>query len=265
MGEVLVTDEATAQAASTAVFGERRITEDLLLEVDRILGGAVYQIGEGETILDVAKRFGTTVAALQRANGLRSQQVKPGQRMKVPAVAGCGLSLPSSPETQMLAGAIFAEASAKAESNDEREAIGWAFVNSVRHVRALCSGELECPGMTDAGLRKQCERDRASLGLTIAESIEHGSVAYGHDRWNMVMTGNVLLPAANLCLLTQDEVTAMARAIEAAEAVLGGTAAPRDYLRFNQSGTPPYPPRQEQSGKHESHTFYRFKPGSECG
>jgi hypothetical protein len=80
------------------------------------------------------------------------------------------------------------------------------------------------------------------------------------------MTGDVLLPAGNLCTLPPGETPAITRAIEAAEAVLGGSATPRDYLRFNRAAnSPPNPARQEKAGQHEGHTFYRFKPGSECG
>jgi hypothetical protein len=118
-----------------------------------------------------------------------------------------------------------------------------------------------------AGARRdQCNIDRQSLGLTLAESIQRGSVAYNGPHWNLVMTGDVLLPAGNLCTLPPGEVPAITRAIEAAEAVLGGSAAPRDYLRFNRAAnSPPNPVRQEKAGQHEGHTFYRFRPGSECG
>jgi LysM repeat protein len=268
MGDVKEVEGEQERVLAGAGSGDVKVAEALLEDVERIVGGGVqYQVGAGDTLLRIAARFGTTAAALQRANGLKTQEVRPGQRLKVPPVGGCGLKLPSSQETQLLAGVIFAEASAKAPSNDEREAIGWAFVNSVRHVQALCSGVLECPGASDTRMKDQCDIDRKSLGITILESIQRGSLAYGKGRWNMVMTGDVLLPAGNLCMLpSQDEVTAMARAIEAAEAVMSGTATERDYLRFNRAdNAPPNPQRQEQSGRHEGHTFYRFKPGSECG
>ena len=247
-------------------MGDVKVAEALLAEVDRILAGVDYQVGAGETIASVAKRFGTTVEALQRANELPTTVLQAGQRLKVPAPAGCTLTVPSSMEAQILAGAIFAEASPKAEANDEREAIAWAFVNSARHVQRLCAGELECPGASEARMRDQCEIDRKSLGSTITESVQRGSVAYNGPRWKLVMTGDVLLPAGNLCLLPQSEVPAITRAIEAAEAVLGGSATERDYLRFNRAAnSPPNPKRMEKAGQHEGHTFYRFKPGAECG
>jgi LysM repeat protein len=268
MGELQELEGERERVQAGAGSGDVKVAEALLEEVARIVGNGVqYQAGEGDTLLRIADRFGTTAEALVRANELKTQEVRIGQRLKVPPVAGCGMTVPASLETQQLAGVIFAEASPKVQANDEREAIAWTFVNSVEHTKALCSGALKCPGASEAGIKKQCERDRASLGITILESIQSGSLAYGGPRWKMVMTGDVLLPVGNLCMLpSKDEVTAMARAIEAAEAVMSGTATRRDYLRFNQaSNSPPYPPRQERSGRHERHTFYRFKPGSECG
>jgi LysM repeat protein len=268
LGDVQAVEGERERILAGAGSGDVKVAEDLLMEVERILGGGVqYQAGEGDTLLGIADRFGTTAAALMRANELKSQEVRPGQRLKVPPVAGCGLKVPTSLDTQLLAGVIFAEASPKVQSNDEREAIAWAFVNSVEHTKALCSGVLECPGASETRMKDQCDIDRKSLGITILESIQRGSLAYGKSRWNMVMTGDVLLPAGNLCMLpSRDEVTAMARAIEAAEAVMSGSATRRDYLRFNRAdNSPPNPKRQEQAGRHEGHTFYRFKPGSECG
>jgi hypothetical protein len=265
MGDVHVAEQAPEVTASPGM-GDVKLAEALAEEVARVLAGIDYQVREGDTVVTLAKRFGTTTEALQRANRLRTPILRTGQRLKVPAPPGCTVTVPSSLEAQMLAGAIFAEASPKAQSNDEREAIAWAFVNSARHVQQLCNGELKCPGASEARMRNQCEIDRKSLGLTLAESIQRGSVAYAGPRWNLVMTGDVLLPAGNLCLLPPGEVPAITRAIEAAEAVLGGSATQRDYLRFNRAAnSPPNPARQEKAGQHEGHTFYRFKPGSECG
>jgi len=265
-GDVHVAEEEAAGIAAGAGMGDVKRVEAVLEEVVRVLAGVDYQIREGDTVLTIAKRFGISAQALVRANELRTQQLLTGQRLKVPRPAGCTLTVPSSSEAQMLAGAIFAEASPRAQTNDEREAIAWAFVNSARHVQRLCNGELKCPGASETRMRDQCTIDRQSLGSTIEESIRRGSVAYNGPRWNLVMTGGALLPAGNLCTLPPGETPAIARAIEAAEAVLGGSATPRDYLRFNRAAnSPPNPARQEKAGQHEGHTFYRFKPGSECG
>jgi LysM repeat protein len=248
-------------------MGDVKLAEADAAEVERVRGGIDYQVVEGETILMIAKRFGTTEKALQEANQLRTPILKAGQRVKVPMPAGCNLTVPSSREAQLLAAVIFAEASARAVSNDEREGIGWAFVNSVRHVQMLCNGQLECPGASEKRMRDQCNIDRQSLGLTLIESIQRGSLAYGGSRWKLVMTaGDAMLPAGNLCALPRGELSAITHAIEAAGAVLGGSATARDYLRFNRAAnSPPNPSRQEKAGRHEGHTFYRFKHGRECG
>jgi LysM repeat protein len=268
LGDVQEVEGERERILAGAGSGDVRVAEALAEEVERILaGGAQYQAGEGDTLLGIAERFGATPAALMRANELKTQEIRPGQRVKVPPVTGCGITVPTDLDTQLLAGVIFAEASPKPVANDEREAIAWAFVNSVDHVKALCSGVLDCPGASPARMANQCEIDRRSLGIDLRESVQRGSVAYGGDRWKMVMTGDVLLPVGNLCMLpSKDEVAAIARAITAAEAVMSGSATRPDYLRFNRaSNAPPNPKRQERAGQHEGHTFYRFKPGGECG
>jgi LysM repeat protein len=101
----------TVARAAPARTGDVKRVEPVLEEVARVLAGVDYQVGEGDTVLTVAKRFGSSAQALVRANELRTQQLLTGQRLKVPRPAGCTLNVPSSPEAQMLAGAIFAEAS----------------------------------------------------------------------------------------------------------------------------------------------------------
>jgi hypothetical protein len=264
--EAEAAEQAEAEAASGQVFGRRQEIDELGMEVDRILAGVEYEAGEGETIQGIAARFGTTVAALQQANELPSWEIKPGQRLKVPAITGCALVVPASAEAQMLAGAIFAEASPKAESNEEREAIGWTFVNSARHVQQLCNGE-KCPHLRQSQRTSVCAQDTRDLGATVSDAIRIGSVAYHDPRWPLVMRNDQMLPAANLCLLKPLEWAPLAAAIATAEAVLSGSAPPKEsYIRLNQAANdPPYPPRQELAGRHEVHSFYRFKPGAECG
>jgi len=43
-----------------------------------------YRIQRGDTLFAIARRFGTTVAALQAANGLRSELIHPGQTLTIP-------------------------------------------------------------------------------------------------------------------------------------------------------------------------------------
>ncbi len=46
----------------------------------------VHRVRSGETLGSIARHYGTTVGALQRANGLRSTRLlRIGQRLRVPA------------------------------------------------------------------------------------------------------------------------------------------------------------------------------------
>jgi hypothetical protein len=255
-------------------MGELRRLEGVQEDADELRRGPQYQAVAGDTLEGLARRFDTTVEVLLLANDLPDDAViQPGQLLWA-----CRLVVPPTSAAQMLAGAIFAEASPKAKGNDEREAIAWAFVNSVRHVEDMCAGTI-CGHLTEIRRQDQCRIDTENLGGTIPDSVRKGSLAYGATRWNLVMDGDEMRPAADLCTLLSHpsragEVAALALAIEAAEAVLAGTAKPRDYVRFNQAANaPPNRKRMERSGRHGEHTFYRFKafvpglprqPGSVC-
>ena len=43
-----------------------------------------HSVRRGDTLLKLASKYGTTVQAIQRANGLRSTKIKRGQRLKIP-------------------------------------------------------------------------------------------------------------------------------------------------------------------------------------
>ncbi len=45
-----------------------------------------YSVVRGDTLYAIARRFGTTVAALRKANALQSDLIRPGQRLVVPGV-----------------------------------------------------------------------------------------------------------------------------------------------------------------------------------
>jgi len=49
-----------------------------------------HNVKQGETLLSIAKRYGTTVAAIKRANGLKSSSVKPGQRLQITKSSASG-------------------------------------------------------------------------------------------------------------------------------------------------------------------------------
>lgn len=180
--------------------------------------------------------------------------------------AGCDITVPTDPEIQLIAGVIFAEANAKRESNDEREAIGSVFDNRVSHTQELCDGMI-CEQLSEKARKTQCKIDDKDFGHTVQEAIQKGSVAYGKGRWNMVMDGDSMKPEGDLCALSSGEITALIRAIEAAETVMTGDG-PRDqgFIAFNKAAaSPPNPTRMEVAQSIGAHTFYRFKSGKECG
>ncbi len=44
----------------------------------------IYLVRKGDTLAGVAKRFGVSVRAIRKANGLRSSRIRPGRRLKIP-------------------------------------------------------------------------------------------------------------------------------------------------------------------------------------
>ncbi len=54
-----------------------------------------YTVKSGDVLGSIAKRFGTTVAKLREANGLKTDQIKVGQKLKVPAGGAKKSSEPS--------------------------------------------------------------------------------------------------------------------------------------------------------------------------
>ncbi|HVS03915.1 MAG TPA: DUF5715 family protein [Thermoanaerobaculia bacterium] len=48
-------------------------------------GGATYRVRPGDNLWLIARRHGTSVAALKASNGLRTHHIKPGQTLSVPA------------------------------------------------------------------------------------------------------------------------------------------------------------------------------------
>jgi LysM repeat protein len=54
--------------------------------------GGVYQVRAGDSLWTIARRFGTTTTALQRANGLSSTHLKVGQRLTLPGGGGAAVA-----------------------------------------------------------------------------------------------------------------------------------------------------------------------------
>jgi membrane-bound lytic murein transglycosylase D len=47
-----------------------------------------YTVRRGDSLWDIARRHGTTVSAIKRANAMHSSMLRPGQRLKVPGIGG---------------------------------------------------------------------------------------------------------------------------------------------------------------------------------
>jgi len=47
--------------------------------------GTTYRVRKGDTLYDIARRFGTSISALRRANGLRSSRIYPGDVLQIPS------------------------------------------------------------------------------------------------------------------------------------------------------------------------------------
>ncbi len=62
----------------------------------------IYIVREGDTLASIARRYGTSVAALQRLNRLPNpNQIRVGQRVIVPDTAGTSLPATSQPQTHV--------------------------------------------------------------------------------------------------------------------------------------------------------------------
>ncbi|HYU32711.1 MAG TPA: DUF5715 family protein [Thermoanaerobaculia bacterium] len=55
--------------------------------VARAVSHKRYRVGRGDNLWEIARRHGTSVASLKRANGMSSSHLKPGQMISIPARA----------------------------------------------------------------------------------------------------------------------------------------------------------------------------------
>ena len=100
-------------------------------------GGWTYTVKRGDTLFTIARRFGTTVAALRSANGLRSNAIRIGQRLIIPTGGrGAVQTAAATPsrtniDIYMLARLIHAEAGA--EPYLGKVAVGAVVLNRSQH------------------------------------------------------------------------------------------------------------------------------------
>ncbi len=55
--------------------------------IDAATGEQIYSVKSGDTLTKIASQFGTTVKALRSANNLKTDSIKVGQKLKIPAKA----------------------------------------------------------------------------------------------------------------------------------------------------------------------------------
>ena len=54
------------------------------------IGSTTYTVRRGDTLYDIARRFGVSVSALRRANGLTSSRIYPGDVLQIPGSSARG-------------------------------------------------------------------------------------------------------------------------------------------------------------------------------
>jgi LysM repeat protein len=60
-------------------------------------GETLYVVKKADTLTKIAKAHGISIKALRAANNLRTDQLKPGQKLKLPAKAGAPVAPPPAP------------------------------------------------------------------------------------------------------------------------------------------------------------------------
>jgi LysM repeat protein len=77
------TTAAAAPAETTAATGEQ-----------------VYTVKSGDTLIGIAKRFGTTAKAIVAANSLKTTSIKVGQKLNIPGKAAAPVTTPVAPPAE---------------------------------------------------------------------------------------------------------------------------------------------------------------------
>ena len=60
-------------------------------------GERTYTVKSGDNLTKIAGQFGTTIKALRAANGLKTDSIKVGQKLKIPAKASAPVAVPTAP------------------------------------------------------------------------------------------------------------------------------------------------------------------------
>jgi LysM repeat protein len=83
-----------APAASSAPA----VTGTAPLESATASGEPTYTVKSGDNLTKIAGHLGTTLKALRAANGLKTDSIKVGQKLKIPAKASAPMAVPTPPE-----------------------------------------------------------------------------------------------------------------------------------------------------------------------
>ncbi len=92
-------------ATRTATATEVRVASAPELPTE-VSGGGKYRVRSGDALWDIARAHGTSVAAIQRSNGLRGNRIHPGQLLTIPAGGGVGVQRAVSPSYRVRSGDV---------------------------------------------------------------------------------------------------------------------------------------------------------------
>ena len=76
---------AAAIAAGIRNYMARHAPEGTLVAWQREQGGQRYTVSRGDTLSEIAVRYGTSARRIKEANGLRGDSIRVGQVITIPA------------------------------------------------------------------------------------------------------------------------------------------------------------------------------------
>ncbi len=133
-----------AKDGAAAVDGYRSPTGVLTADA----GGAEYRVRRGDSLWTIARRFGTTTGAIERANGLVSSRIKPGQVLAIPGRGGAAAQVAAVDATSGASGPAGGDATYRVRPGDNLWTISRRFgttTASLRQANGLASSRIK-PG-----------------------------------------------------------------------------------------------------------------------
>ena len=89
------------QIPAAAVSTASSSTGNGAISAETTSDGSVHVVAKGETLISIAKKHGVTWKAIRAANGLKSETLKEGQKLKIPAKVASNSSPAVSPGTKL--------------------------------------------------------------------------------------------------------------------------------------------------------------------